>query len=55
MREQNEVDKYEERRKEALEKSKQRNIEHEKSFNKSADSDIIHKRMGSDLFKGGMN
>ena len=46
------------RRKDAIEKARQQQIkkstEHEKSFIKSEDSDIIQKRMGSDLFKGGM-
>lgn len=46
------------RRKEAMEKARQqqmkKSIAHEKSFIKSNDSDMIQKRMGSDLFKGGM-
>lgn len=37
------------RREEAIKKA----MEHEKSFNKKEDKDLIEKRMGSDLFKGG--
>lgn len=48
-------DPYEKRREEAMEKAKQKSIQHEKSFIKSEKSDDLQKRMGSDLFKGGMN
>lgn len=38
------------RREEAMKKA----MEHEKSFNTKEDEDLIEKRMGSDLFKGGV-
>lgn len=47
-------DPYEERRKKAMEKAMQKSIDHEKSFIKSENTDTLQKRMGSDLFKGGL-
>lgn len=54
MTQENPKDPYEKRRKEAMEKATNRSIEHEKSFIKSENSDVLQKRMGANLFKGGM-